>query len=235
MLYTEPLSFRELDRLMRSVPNFAPRSHGIILIRKQEYTAKDCDCRYCSHYSGRGRKTGCALDRCDCVTERIIAGAATYRETIAEIMLAIPYTPLARRINQLLKKSEETPMDYRNEKHRVVFAEAINRLNRKNKALMAALYLLTADHRLWQAAKPFTKQNEINMNAVRVRDCDENVYTLLCAAKDLYLGTKHLMVSDLADAELIPPKTFALICNAMAIRRFGLGAIQFKEEMKRYD
>lgn len=56
MLYTEPLSFRELDRLMRSVPNFAPRSHGIILIRKQEHTAKDCDCRYCSHYSGR-RKT----------------------------------------------------------------------------------------------------------------------------------------------------------------------------------
>ena len=117
-------------------------------------------------------------------------------------------------------------MDYRNEKHRIVFAETIKRMNRKNKALMAALYLLTADYRLWQAAKPFAEQNEINMNAVRVKDCDENAYSLLCAAKDLYLGTKHLTVSDLADTELIPPKLFALICNAMAIRRFGLGAIQ---------
>lgn len=228
MLYTEPLSFRELDRLMRSVPNFAPRGHGIILSRKQEYTAKDCDCRYCPYYSAR-RKNACALDRCDCVAERIIAGVATYRETIAETMSVIHYPPIVRRINQLLKESEETPMNYRNEKHRIVFAEVIARLNRKDKALMSALYLLTADHRLWQAAKPFTRQNEINMNAVRVRDCDENAYTLLCAAKDLYLGTKHLTVSDLADAELIPPKVFALICNAMAIRRFGLGAIQYEE------
>ncbi len=57
----------------------------------------------------------------------------------------------------------------------------------------------------------------------------ENSYPLFCAAKDLYLGTKHLTVRDLADAELISPKVFALICNAMAIRRFGLGAIQYEE------
>ena len=151
MLYREPLSFRELDRLMRSVPNFAPRGHGIILSRKQEYTAKDCDCRYCPYYSAR-RKTACALDRCDCVAERIIAGAATYRETIAETMWVIHYPPLVRRINQLLKESEETPMNYRNGKHRIVFAKAITRLNRKNRALMAALYLLTADSMLWQVA-----------------------------------------------------------------------------------
>ena len=38
-------------------------------------------------------------------------------------------------------------MEYRNEKHRVVFSEAIKRLNQKDKALMAALYLLTAEHK----------------------------------------------------------------------------------------
>lgn len=229
MLYTEPLSFRELDRLMRSVPNFAPRSHGIVLIRKQEYTAKDCDCRYCSHYSGRGRKTGCALDRCDCVTERIIAGAATYRETVIETMSAIRHPPLVRRINQLLKESEETPMNYRNEKHRIVFAETIKHMKRNNKALMAALYLLTADFILWRCVKYAVVNNVICFEQVRLRGTNTNSYPLFCAAKDLYLGTKHLTVSDLADAELIAPKVFTLICNAMAIRRFGLGAIQYKE------
>ena len=228
MLYTEHLSFRELDRLMRSVPNFAPRSHGIVLIRKREYTAKDCDCRYCPHYSGR-RKTACALDRCDCVAERIIAGAATYRETIAETMSVIRHAPLVRRINQLLKESEETPMNYRNEKHRIVFAETIKHMNRNNKALMAALYLLAADSMLWRCVKYAVVNNVICFEQVRLRGTNTNSYPLFCAAKDLYLGTKHLTVSDLADAELIPPKVFALICNAMAIRRFGLGAIQYEE------
>ena len=51
MLYTHPLPFWELDRLMRGVPNFPPRRHGVVIIRR-EYTAEDCDCRYFRHYSG---------------------------------------------------------------------------------------------------------------------------------------------------------------------------------------
>ncbi len=120
-------------------------------------------------------------------------------------------------------------MNYRNEKHCTVFVGAIQRLDQKNRMLMAALYLLTADHRLWQAASPFVERNAINMASIRVKNCSENAYALLCAAKDLYLGAKHLTVSDLADAEMISPKLFALICNAMAIRRCGLGAIQYEE------
>lgn len=57
-------------------------------------------------------------------------------------------------------------------------------------------------------------------------------HPLFCAAKDLYLGTGCLTVSDLAYKSLVPPKAFRLICNAMAIRRFGLGAIT---SMKRGD
>ena len=45
-------------------------------------------------------------------------------------------------------------------------------------------------------------------------------------AKDLTLGTKHITVSDLSDADLVPPMLFRTICNAMAIRRFGLAAIK---------
>ena len=91
------------------------------------------------------------------------------------------------------------------------------------------LYLLTADRRLWIAAKGRTERNEIHLNRIKLREYSVNAYTLLCAAKDIYLGTKHLTVSDLADPELISPKMFALICKAMAIRRFGLGAINYKE------
>lgn len=37
-------------------------------------------------------------------------------------------------------------MDFRNEKHRIVFAEAFQKLNRKAYALMVFVYLLTAEH-----------------------------------------------------------------------------------------
>ena len=120
-------------------------------------------------------------------------------------------------------------MEYRNEKHHIVFTETIKHMNRKNKALMAALYLLTADFALWKCVRHAVVNSVICFEQVRLRGTNTNSYPLFCAAKDLYLGTKHLTVSDLADAELISPKTFSLICNAMAIRRFGLGAIQYEE------
>ena len=90
---------------------------------------------------------------------------------------------------------------------------------------MAAIYLLTAEHKLWMQIKRFVERNEIKFDGFKPKDSTENGYTLLCCAKDLYLGTKHITISDLADTELVAPRMFALICNAMAIRRFGLGAI----------
>ena len=63
-------------------------------------------------------------------------------------------------------------MKYRNEKHHTAFSKAVKRMEQKDKTLMAALYLLTADHRLWLASKPLAEQNGINMNAVRIKDCD---------------------------------------------------------------
>ena len=83
------------------------------------------------------------------------------------------------------------------------------------------------------------EQHRLSFNAALDRigqydrkNCSEYSYPLYCAAKDLYLGTRHITINDLADNKLINAKTFALICNAMAIRKYGLGAIQFTDEPK---
>lgn len=60
-------------------------------------------------------------------------------------MAAIKYPPFVRRLNLYLNESEEYPMEFKNEKHRELFGEAIRRKDKKDYALMAALYLLTAD------------------------------------------------------------------------------------------
>lgn len=225
MIFSQTFSLRELERIMRGIPNFAPRGHGTYILCRHTYTAKDCDCNLCPHYTGRGKKKRCSLEQCACLKERIEAGVATYREIITATMSVVDYHPLKRRVADYLKESEECPMNYRNEKHRAAFREAIRRKDKKDYALMAALYLLTADHRLWQTAKRYTEKNIIDFDRIRLKGSTPTEYTLYCCAKDLYCGTKHLSIADLSDTALIPTKQFGIICNAMAVRRFGIGAI----------
>lgn len=94
---------------------------------------------------------------------------------------------------------------------------------------MSALYLLTVDHRLWKIMKHHIQKNEVDFQNVSLKGIHENGYILYCVAKDLYFGTKHLSVSDLSDTGLIRPQMFVMICNVMAVRRFGLKAIRIAE------
>ena len=70
------------------------------------------------------------------------------------------------------------------------------------------------------------------LEASRNMNHSTNSYAMFSVAKDLYLGTNHMSLCDLVDTELIPPKVFAIICNAVAIRRCGLDAIQEAPERK---
>ena len=117
-------------------------------------------------------------------------------------------------------------MTYINEKHRARFTLAAKNIAKANYALLSALYLLTADQRLWSCCKHHIINGCVFFENIKLNNCTERAYTLYCAAKDLTLGTKHLTVSDLSDADLVPPMLFRTICNAMAIRRFGLAAIK---------
>lgn len=226
MIFSDSPQQRALERMMTAVPRFRPKGGGIMVLHHFEYTAEMCDCRYCPYYRGKRK---CTASQCPCIEERIVAGAASRAEIMAETMRDIHNAAFRRRLNQFIKESEELHMNFRNEKHRLTFVEAIRKLDKKNFALMSALYLLTAEHKLWMQIRNYVERNEIKFDRFKPKDSTENGYTLLCCAKDLYLGTKHITISDLADTELVAPRMFALICNAMAIRRFGLGAIQYKE------
>ena len=125
--------------------------------------------------------------------------AVSQKEILEKTMSHTSNPLFQKRFKKYINESETIPMNFRNSKHNITFTETIRKKNKKDYALMSAIYLLTAEFALWQAAK------------------------------DLYLGTEYLTISDLADPQLIPPRMFALICNAMAIRRFGLSAIHFEQ------
>ena len=84
----------------------------------------------------------------------------------------------------------------------------------------------------WNQVKDCVEHNRILFDQMKPKNHSTNSYAMFSVAKDLYLGTNHMSLCDLVDTELIPPKVFAIICNALAIRRCGLDAIQEAPERK---
>ena len=99
-------------------------------------------------------------------------------------------------------------MTYINEKHRTRFTLAAKNVHRENYALLSALYLLTADQRLWSCCKHHINNGCVFLRTLSSIIAPNEPYTFYCAAKDLTLGTKHITVSDLSDADLVPPMLF---------------------------
>ena len=156
-----------------------------------------CDCKYCGYYGGK--KKGCLVPKCVCLEERISVGVASVKEIMNDTMSEIKHSGFLRRVRRYIKESEAIPMTFINEKHRLNFDEAISRLNKldqKNYALISAIYLLTADTRLWFQSKRFVENHGISFGKLRPKNCSEESYPLYCAAKDLYLGTKHITINE---------------------------------------
>ena len=113
-------------------------------------------------------------------------------------------------------------MKFKNKNHQAIFSCESQKLNRNDNVKMSVLYLLTADVRLWNAAKPHIRKGYIDLDNISVKKGNLKSYTLLCVAKDLCDGTHYLSLHDLADTELISPQMLGTITTAITIRRYGL-------------
>ena len=82
----------------------------------------------------------------------ITTTAATPTEILTATMRQIRCPPFRKRFNEYIE-SEEKPMTYINEKHRARFELAAKNIAKTNYTLLSALYLLTADKRLWGCCK----------------------------------------------------------------------------------
>lgn len=112
--------------------------------------------------------------------------------------------------------------------HQNTFMNQYNRLNHENSKLLSAVYLLSADKRLWDCAWRFVYKNGISFAKIKPKHLSADGYTLFCAARDIYLGSRHFSLSELADPAVIDRTGFCLVLNAMGIRRYGYSYIKKK-------
>lgn len=218
MIFMEDKYERSLEKLMTEVPNFKRRFSGIRVI---EYSKNTCDCKLCPYHKGKQ----CKLPICPFVEERMTAGLVKRYEIVQKALENIKKPSFVRRFENYITESRKKDMVYRNEKHEQIFNEAIQKMDKNNYGLMSAIYLLTADLSLWNKVKYHIEKNCIFFEKINRKSFTEMSYTLFCTSMDLCRGTKHITVSDLSDTKLISPVLFTLICNAMAIRRYGLIAV----------
>ena len=158
------------------------------------------------------------------IQSRAESPPGSFMEAMIKTVSSVKYLPFKQRVNQYI--SEMSQMRYRNGKHKEMFEKFIKQSHCTNYAFLSAVYLLTADFYLCRAARNHIKNDCIYFEDINLCKLSIDSYIIYCAAKDLYLGTKHLTVGDLSDKTIVSSKVFAFLCNAMAIRRFGLSALE---------
>lgn len=98
MIFSDSPQQRALERMMTAVPRFLPKGGGIMVLHHFEYTVEMCNCRYCPYYRGKRK---CTASQCPCIEERIVAGAASRAEVMAETMRDIHNAAFRRRLPKL--------------------------------------------------------------------------------------------------------------------------------------
>ena len=112
-------------------------------------------------------------------------------------------------------------MKFHGEHHRSSFLALCDERAEYAPAYTAAVYLLTADKKLYARVHKCIDcdRNRINFRRISVKGITPYQHALLGAAEDLYNDTVRLNISDLSNTEVINCELFRLIMTAICIKR----------------
>ena len=114
-------------------------------------------------------------------------------------------------------------MIYRDERHQHTFEkEAAMRPDTVSRALLAALYLLTADRNLWSQVRDHISLRRVYMDEMRPKNLTGTSYVYFAAAKDILSGTRNIQLMEIADPALLSLKSYMILCTALAIQAYGV-------------
>ena len=149
-----------------------------------------------------------------------------------------PDAPEADRIQAELdaekERKEARPMIYRDDRHHHTFEkEVAMRPESISRALLAALYLLTADRNLWNQVRDQISLRRMYVEDMRPKNLTGTSYVYFSAAKDILTGSRNIQLMEITDPALLSMKSYMILCTALAIRAFGVeraSRIQFNTE-----
>lgn len=152
-----------------------------------------------------------------------------YAEIVDCVISRMQMEHLKRRIAEVFSQVEKEVI-FRDMKHRKDFYSLL--MGKKEKSLChtagyaAAVFLLSADEMLWEKVDKNVLDTGIYFERIRLGGVTLEQYILFHAAKDVYIGTKHIRFSELTDRDLIPDEIFRLIVNAFVIEKCGVEIVE---------
>lgn len=218
-----------LERMMMSVPRFAPRHSGMVVLCHYHYRPQDVECGLCTQF----QRKRCASAACPWLRERLEAGTATYGELVAGCFQGLDHRPLKRRIAAVTGGKGRLSFTGREHRERFGHWQSANgpqcREHIRDRWL-AALFLLTSSGKLWARVWSAISWNGVDFSKVTLRDIDPQDYAVYQAAKSIYTGKLKITAEELADEELVNDATLRLIIDAALIARYGGAALTAARE-----
>jgi len=200
-----------------------------LFINTYQFKPEDVDCKFCTEYRSY---TGCAAKACPWIAERIEAGVVDYADVVRQTLPGAP--KLEARLHKLVQRFPGSL--FLDPEHRQRMEARKGRMGYRRKrdtpAYYAAMYLLTANQELDRRSANCFCNHGIEFDYATVKGISPQNYTLLSAARDIYADASRVMLSDLADEEIVDTVALSLIVNALMIARFGPAVLNIRERSK---
>lgn len=145
MYFTNTPALNSMEAIMKKLP-YGTQKGGGRFHRLYQYTKKDCDCRLCLYYR---KKNGCTLTLCPVLDIRLGCGAATIGDAVKAVFKDAQNTAFQKRLSQIYHRKDDAEMIFQNNRHKQIFEAERSNLRKPDKKTLSVLYLLTADHMLF--------------------------------------------------------------------------------------
>ncbi|MEA5002028.1 MAG: hypothetical protein VB081_00800 [Christensenella sp.] len=210
---------QEFEQMMMLVPNFTKRGKGLIILKGFPFNKEETTCRFCTEYPK------CKNDESKClvISERLKANSVCYESIVKNTFKDFREYNLKKRLSKLIL--EFNGDFFCDSCHRQRFENIINIKNRVVKKIdyqfLATLFLLTADHELWEWSNPHIYLTKVDFKSIHLKGIDTNRYAVYQTAKTISTGKEYIKLNEIADESLIDEKTFQAIVHAILLAKYG--------------
>lgn len=215
---------QELEQLMMLVPNFLPRKSGVIVvqrIRNEEVPS--------GFERGDERITQyCKSNESSRVITQITGGGINYEEIICICFEKCESHYLNVRLGDLIRNHDGEL--FLSPKHRSRFQTVCRLQNEtienRSPAYLATLFLLTADDKLWCAAKDHIYLDGFDFKKMHLSGINTDGYAIYQMAKTIHYAKEYIKLNEISDKHLIGEQAFKVIINSILIAKYGAAMLQ---------
>ncbi|MGI6402888.1 MAG: hypothetical protein ACOX0K_01420 [Oscillospiraceae bacterium] len=218
-------SLAGLETAMMFPPFFKQRQSGVAILNRFRYTKESTDCRGCMEWENIKE---CGAPYCPWLVERLEACNVSYSELLKECFRGMDHKSLQVRLQHLAAGFHGRWFQDACHRHRFELVDNSLRIlsGRTPNHHIAALFLLTADEKLWQLCKNIVTGDTIGFESIKLCGISTDGYAFYQMARTLSTGQAKITVSELADGKLICNSMLAVMVDAILIARFGSGVLE---------